>query len=170
MRVLVADEFEQSGLDQLAMIGCEVGYRPKAKDQALVQEVESFWPDVLVVRSAKVTEAALAAGNLKLIVRAGAGYNNIDVAAASERGIFVSNCPGKNSVAVAELAMGLILALDRRLVDGTNDLRAGKWNKKEYSKADGLKGKTLGLAGLGRIGLEVARRARAFAMHVVAWS
>ena len=123
------------------------------------------------MRSTKVTRAAIeAAPRLALVVRAGAGYDTIDVAAASERGIFVSNCPGKNSVAVAELAMGLIVALDRRIVDATADLRAGHWNKKEYGKADGLKGKTLGLAGLGRVGSEVARRARAFSMHCIAWS
>src|SRR5271166_4224670 len=169
MRVLIADKFEQSGQDGLKSAGCEIAYQPGTKDQALVQEIERFRPDVLVVRSTAVTEAILAAGAVKLVVRAGAGYNTIDVAAASRRGIYVSNCPGKNSVAVAELAMGLLLALDRRIVDGTDDLRAGKWNKKEYGKADGLKDKTLGLAGLGRIGVEVAKRARAFAMHVVAW-
>jgi D-3-phosphoglycerate dehydrogenase len=105
-----------------------------------------------------------------LIVRAGAGVNTIDVAAASKRGIYVSNCPGKNSVAVAELAMALILALDRRIADNVADLRAGKWNKKEYSKARGLKGQTLGLIGFGHIGQEVARRARAFGMDVLVWS
>ncbi|HMC58882.1 MAG TPA: 3-phosphoglycerate dehydrogenase family protein [Candidatus Solibacter sp.] len=170
MRVLIADQFEQSGLDKLSAIGCEVGYRPKAKDQALVQEVESFWPDVLVVRSAKVSEAALAAGNLKLVVRAGAGYNNIDVAAASRRGIYVSNCPGKNSIAVAELAFGLILALDRQIADNVLALRQGQWNKKEFSKARGLYGRTLGLIGLGRIGREMIPRARAFGLPVTAWS
>ena len=86
----------------------------------------------------------LDAGRLSLIVRAGAGYNTIDVAAASRRGIYVSNCPGKNSMAVAELTMGLILALDRRLADNVVDLCAGKWNKKEYSKARGHRGQTLG--------------------------
>src|SRR5471030_961343 len=170
MRVLIADQFEQSGLDKLAAIGCEVGYRPKAKDQALVQEVESFWPDVLVVRSAKVSEAALAAGNLKLVVRAGSGYNTIDVAAASKRGIYVSNCPGKNSIAVAELAFGLILALDRRIADNVISLRKGEWKKEEYSKAPGLFGRTLGLIGVGQIGREMIPRAKAFGMPVVAWS
>jgi D-3-phosphoglycerate dehydrogenase len=108
--------------------------------------------------------------SLALVIRAGAGTNTIDVKRASALGIFVANCPGKNSVAVAELTMGLILALDRRIVDGTADLRAGKWAKKEYSKARGLKGRTLGIIGMGQIGQEVARRARAFDMRVVAWS
>jgi D-3-phosphoglycerate dehydrogenase len=102
-------------------------------------------------------------------VRAGAGTNTIDVDAASERGIWVANCPGKNAIAVAELAFGLILALDRRIVDATTDLRAGKWNKTEYSKAKGLYGRTLGVIGVGTIGGEVARRARAFGMKIVAW-
>jgi D-3-phosphoglycerate dehydrogenase len=112
----------------------------------------------------------LAAGPLKLIVRAGAGYNTIDVAAASRRGIYVSNCPGKNSIAVAELAFALILALDRRIADAVIALRSGQWNKKEFSKARGLFGRTLGLVGLGKIGQEMIPRANAFGMPVVAWS
>ena len=117
MRVLIADEFEQSGRDELQALGCEVRFAPKLKDEALVAGVEQFRPDVLVVRGTKVPEAVLAAGALKLVVRAGAGYNTIDVAAASRRGIYVSNCPGKNSIAVAELAFGLILAIDRQIPD-----------------------------------------------------
>src|SRR5207237_9559578 len=109
-----------------------------------------------------------AAGPLKLIVRAGAGYNTIDVAAASRRGIYVSNCPGKNSIAVAELAFALILALDRRIADNVITLRQGQWNKKEFSKARGLYGRTLGLVGTGQIGQEMIMRARAFGMPVVA--
>ena len=105
--------------------------------------------DVLIVRSTKVTAAAMAP-SLKLIVRAGAGVNTIDVKAATARGIVVANCPGKNAIAVAELAFGLMLALDRRIPDNVADLRAGKWNKKEYSKARGLYGMTLGLLGAGQ--------------------
>jgi len=126
--------------------------------------------EVLVVRSTKVTEAALDAGRLSLVVRAGAGYNTIDVKAASARGIFVSNCPGKNSVAVAELAFALMLALDRRVPDNVADLRAGKWDKKEYGRARGLYGRTLGLIGLGQIGREMIPRAHAFGLEVVGWS
>jgi D-3-phosphoglycerate dehydrogenase len=170
MRVLIADEFEQSGRDELQSMGCEVRFSPKLKDDSLVAEVEQFRPDVLVVRSTKVPEAVLAAGALKLVVRAGAGYNTIDVAAASRRGIYVSNCPGRNSVAVAELAFGLILALDRHIADNVIALRQGQWNKSAFSKARGLFGRTLGLIGLGQIGREVASRARAFGLPVVAWS
>ena len=112
----------------------------------------------------------LDAGRLALVVRAGAGYNTIDVATASRRGIYVSNCPGKNAIAVAELAFALLLALDRRVADNVSDFRAGKWNKKEYSKARGLLGRTLGLLGFGNIGQEMAKRAHAFGMPIVVWS
>ncbi len=170
MRVLIADKFEQSGQDGLEAAGCEFSYQPDVKDEALVEAIRSYAPDVLVVRGTKVTEPMLDAGALKLIVRAGAGYNTIDVAAASRRGVYVSNCPGKNSVAVAELALALILALDRRVADNVIQLREGKWNKKEFSKARGLLGRTLGLVGTGQIGREVVTRARAFGLHVIAWS
>ena len=170
MKVLVADKFEKSGLDGLQDIGCEVVYNADLKEDTLVKAVRDSGADVLVVRSTKVTEPMLDAGRLSLVVRAGAGYDNIDMKAASERGIYVANCPGKNSVAVAELAFGLILALDRRIPDNVADLRAGKWNKKEYSKARGLHGRTLGLLGFGNIGQEMARRAQAFGMHLAIWS
>lgn len=170
MRILIADKFEQSGRDGLQSIGCDISFQPDLKDDALVAAIGNERPDVLVVRGTKVTEPMLAAGALKLIVRAGAGYNTIDVAAASRRGIYVSNCPGKNSIAVAELAFALILALDRRIADNVIALRSGEWNKKEFSKARGLFGRTLGLVGVGKIGQEMIPRARAFGMPVIAWS
>src|SRR5882724_10262326 len=170
MKILIADKFEKSGQEGLAEIGCEVLYQPDLKDEVLVAAIANELPDVLVVRGTKVTEPMLEAGALKLVVRAGAGYNTIDVAAASRRGIYVSNCPGKNSIAVAELAFALILALDRRIADNVIALRRGEWNKKEFSKARGLYGRTLGLIGVGKIGQEMIPRARAFGMPVVAWS
>ncbi len=170
MKVLIADKFEQSGIDGLKAIGCEVISNPDLKDESLTQAIGDTQADVLVVRSTKVNEAALSAGRLSLVVRAGAGYNTIDVKAASARGVYVSNCPGKNSTAVAELAFGLILALDRRIPDNVVELRAGKWNKKEFSKAKGLYGRTLGLIGIGQIGREMIARAHAFGMNVVGWS
>src|SRR6266851_2731082 len=166
MKVLVADAFEQSGLDGLKKAGCDVVYQPDLKDDTLKEAVRATMADVLVVRGTEVGATTIEAGSLSLVVRAGAGYNTIDVAAASKRGICVSNCPGKNAIAVAELAFGLILALDRRLPDNVADLRAGRWNKKEYSKARGLFGRTLGLLGYGNIGQEMAVRARAFGMPV----
>jgi D-3-phosphoglycerate dehydrogenase len=170
MKVLIADKFEKSGLDGLKAAGCDVIFQPDASGDSLTAAIKESRAPVLVVRSTKVTEAMLDAGVLSLIVRAGAGVNTIDVAGASKRGIYVSNCPGKNSVAVAELTMGLILSVDRRIPDNVSELRAGKWNKKEYSKAKGLSGQTLGLIGFGHIGQEVAARARAFGMPVLVWS
>jgi len=170
MKILVADKFEKSGLDGLGGLGCEVAYEPEAKDEALVEAIRRHAPEILVVRSTKVGAPALDAGPLALVVRAGAGVNTIDVAGASARGVYVANCPGKNAVAVAELTLGLLLALDRRIPDAVADLRAGRWNKKEYSKANGLMGRTLGVLGLGSIAVEVIRRADAFGLRVVAWS
>ncbi len=170
MLILIADKFEQSGRDGLQALGCDIIYQPDLKEQALTEAISVRNPDVLVVRSTKVTEPMLAAGHIKLVVRAGAGYNTIDVAAASKRGIYVSNCPGKNSIAVAELAFALILALDRRIADNVISLRRGEWNKKEFSQARGLFGRTLGLIGIGKIGQEMIPRARAFGMPVIAWS
>jgi len=170
MKALVADKFEKSGLEGLAEAGFEVLYEPDVKDDALPERLTESGAEVLVVRSKKVSRAALQAGRLSLVIRAGAGYNTIDVEAASERGISVANCPGKNSIAVAELAFGLILALDRRIPENAADLQRGVWNKKEYSKAKGLFGRTLGLIGTGGIGREMIPRARAFGMPVVAWS
>jgi D-3-phosphoglycerate dehydrogenase len=170
MKVLIADKFEKSGIEGLKAAGCEVVYEPELKEDPLTRAIASSGADVLVVRGTKVTEPMLDAGRLSLIVRAGAGYNTIDVAAASRRGIYVSNCPGKNAIAVAELAFGLILALDRRIPDNVAELRAGTWNKKEYSKAQGLYGRTIALLGVGNIGQEMIRRAAGFGMRVVIWS
>lgn len=170
MKVLIADKFESTGIDGLAGAGCETLYEPELEDEALRDAISSSQADVLVVRGTKVTAPMLDAGRVSLIVRAGAGYNTIDVAAASTRGIYVSNCPGKNAVAVAELAFALILSIDRRVPDNVADLRAGIWNKTEYSKARGLYGATLGLLGVGSIGTEMIRRAAGFGLNVVLWS
>jgi D-3-phosphoglycerate dehydrogenase len=170
LKILIADKFEKSGIDGLKAAACEVVIDPDLKDDALKDAIAKTGADVLVVRGTKVTAPMLDAGRLSLIVRAGAGYNTIDVAAASQRGIYVSNCPGKNAIAVAELAFALILALDRRVPDNVAELRAGRWNKKEYSKAQGLYGRTIGLLGVGNIGQEMIRRAAGFGLNVVLWS
>jgi D-3-phosphoglycerate dehydrogenase len=170
MKVLVADKFETSGVEGLKAAGCEVIYEPDLKEDALTQAISDGGADVLVVRATRVTAAMLDAGRLSLVVRAGAGYNTIDVAAASTRGIYVSNCPGRNAIAVAELAFGLLLSIDRRIPDNVAELRAGHWNKKEYSKAPGLYGRTLVLLGVGSIGQEMIRRAAGFGLNVVIWS
>jgi D-3-phosphoglycerate dehydrogenase len=169
MRALVADAFPVRYIDDLRALGLDVVYDPNVTAEALPEKAKDA--TVLLVRSKKVDRATItAAKDLGLVLRAGAGYDTIDVAAASERGIYVANCPGKNAVAVAELTLGLILALDRRIADGTADLRAGKWNKKEYSKAEGLKGRTIGVVGTGAIGLAVIERAKSFEMKVIAHS
>ncbi len=170
MKVLVADKFEKSGLEGLKALGCEVLYEPDLKDDALTARLKESEAPILVVRSTKVTRDMLENSKLGLVIRAGAGYNTIDVAAASERGILVTNCPGKNSQAVAELAFGLLIACDRHIADNVSQLREGKWNKKGFSKALGLHGRTLGLVGMGKIGQEMVTRAQAFGMNVIAYS
>jgi D-3-phosphoglycerate dehydrogenase len=171
MRVLIADKFEKVGIDGLKEIGCEVDSQPDLSADTLPGALERVDPQILIVRSTKVTAAALkSAASLSLVIRAGAGVDNIDMPTASSLGIFVANCPGKNSIAVAELVMGLILSCDRRIPDQTAELRAGQWSKGEYSKARGLHGRTIGIVGLGQIGREILVRARAFGMHAVAWS
>jgi D-3-phosphoglycerate dehydrogenase len=171
MRVLIADKFEKVGIDGLKEIGCEVESQPDLGADTLPGALERVDPQILIVRSTKVTAAALkSAASLSLVIRAGAGVDNIDMPTASGLGIFVANCPGKNSIAVAELVMGLILSADRRIPDQVAELRAGQWSKGEYSKARGLHGRTIGIVGLGQIGREILVRARAFGMHAVAWS
>ena len=170
MKILIADKFPDNGRTELLQAGFEIVYDPDLKEDALAAAIKSSGADILVVRGTKVTGEMLEGGRLSLVVRAGAGYNTIDVKTASSRGIYVTNCPGKNSIAVSELAFGLMLSLDRRIHDNVGDLRQGRWNKKEYSKARGVFGRTLGLIGVGRIGQEMIYRAKAFGMPVVAWS
>ena len=171
MKVLIADKYESSGIEQLKALHCEVFSKPDAKGEKLVAAIKELSPDILIVRSNQVNKEALeACKSLALVIRAGAGVNTIDVKSASAMGIYVANCPGKNSVAVAELAWGLILSADRRIPDNVASLREGKWNKKSYGEAKGLKGRTLGLIGLGAIAQEMVPRARAFGMNVIAWS
>jgi len=170
-RVLISDKFPDSAVEAIRELGCEVIYEAAWKDNDLAEGIRELQPEVLVVRSTKVTSQMIEAGpSLNLIIRAGAGYNTIDIEAASGKSVYVANCPGKNSIAVAELAMGLIMSIDRRIPENVADLKEGKWNKAEYSKADGIAGKKLGIIGTGRIGQEVVTRARAFGMKVYAWS
>ncbi|MEZ4454139.1 MAG: phosphoglycerate dehydrogenase [Nannocystaceae bacterium] len=168
MRVLIADKFSPQGLATLQGMTDEVFYRPELTPETLPDALKETRASILVVRSTVVSAEVFAAiDELSLVIRAGAGTNTIDLQAASRRGIFVANCPGKNAIAVAELTMGLLLALDRRIVDATVDLRAGKWDKARYGKARGVKGQTLGLVGFGMIGREVALRARAFGLKIL---
>lgn len=169
MKVLIADKMSSQTEVALRELGAKLEVKPDLSADDLPGAIGDA--QVLIVRSTKVTAATIAAGKkLSLIVRAGAGVNTIDVDAASQRGIYVTNCPGKNSAAVAELAIGLLIACDRRIVNATNDLRNGQWRKKEYGKARGLRGRTLGIIGMGMIGKEVATRAQGLGMQVLAWS
>ncbi len=171
MKILIADKLSTSAVEKLMNGGHDVVSRPDAKGETLLAALSEVRPTALIVRSTKVSAEAMdQSPDLELIVRAGAGYDNIDVSGASDRGVFVANCPGKNAAAVAELTIGLMLSLDRSIPDNVIDAREGIWNKARYGKASGLKGRTLGVIGLGNIGLEVVRRAHSFDMHVVGWS
>jgi len=169
MRLLIADKLHPRAVEELRTLPLEVVYEPELNKESLEKRLQGV--GILVVRSTEVTAAAIeSTKQLNLIVRAGAAYSTIDVRAASKRGIYVANCPGKNASAVAELVLGMMVALDRRIPDAVASLKAGKWERQEYGKAEGLHGKTLGIAGMGAIGRELAQRARAFGLNVVAWS
>lgn len=168
MKILIADKFPDQYVDKIKSVG-DVIYEAKLKENDLPSNIKDV--DILVVRSTVVNEECINNSNkLSLIIRAGAGVNNINIKAANKKGIYVANCPGKNSIAVAELAMGLICAIDRKIPDNVIDFKNGTWNKGAYSKAEGLFGKTLGVIGVGQIGAELILRAKAFGMNIIAWS
>ncbi|GAB4385386.1 MAG: hypothetical protein Kow0022_11080 [Phycisphaerales bacterium] len=168
MNILVADKLESECIQGLQNLGCSVHVDPELGPDTLGEAIRKTEAEILVVRSTKVPGAVLeGATTLRGIVRAGAGVDNIDVAAATRAGIAVSNCPGMNSAAVAELTMGLLIACDRRIPQQTAELKAGHWNKREYSKARGLLGATMLVIGRGAIGRQVVRRAKAFGMHLL---
>jgi D-3-phosphoglycerate dehydrogenase len=165
LKVLVADKFPDKYIQQMKDLDLEVNYNPKLGEKDLPEAAKDS--DIVVVRSTVVNEETINGGKkLNLIIRAGSGVNNINIAAANKKGIYVTNCPGMNAVAVAELAIGLMISLDRFIPDNVGDFNKGVWNKDKYSKGKGLKGKTLGLIGVGNIGKEVAKRALAFEMNV----
>jgi D-3-phosphoglycerate dehydrogenase len=169
MRLLIADRLPQTQVEKLRGVVKELQYEPELTAETLGAHMSGV--NILVVRGTKVTGDALEnADALELIVRSGAGTENIDLEAASARGIYVTNCPEKNSAAVAELTMGLLLAVDRRVPEQDNALKERRWNKAEFAKAEGLKGRCFGVIGLGAVGKEVIKRAKAFDMSVVAWS
>jgi D-3-phosphoglycerate dehydrogenase len=169
MRLLIADKLHPRAVEELRALPVQVEYEPEITKETLEAKLPGV--GILVVRSTEVTAQALEKSReLNLIVRAGAEFSTIDARAAAKRGVFVANCPGRNAGAVAELAMAMMIALDRRIPDAVASLRAGKWERAEYGKAEGIYGKTLGIAGLGAIGREVAARAKAFGLHVVGWS
>lgn len=165
MKVLIADKLPDKYVQKLRDHDLEVAFEPKLGENDLVEAAKDA--DILIVRSTVVNAKTIEnSQKLNLIIRAGAGYNNIDVSAANKKGVYVANCPGKNAIAVAELAMGLIIGLDRQIPDNVSDFKNGTWNKAAYSKGKGLYGKTIAIVGLGNIGREVAIRAKAFGMNV----
>lgn len=169
MKILIADKFPDLYTEKIKSLADELIVNPKLIADDLPSNIKDI--DILIVRSTVVNEKCINNSNkLSLIIRAGAGINNIDIKAANEKGIYVANCPGKNSIAVAELAMGLICSIDRRIPDNVIDFKNGKWNKALYSKADGLYGKTLGIVGVGQIGTELIYRAKSFGLGIIAWS
>lgn len=171
MNVLVADKFDPECIAGLEELGCRVHVDLDLGPEQMGDAIRATEADVLCVRSTKVPASVIdAVDSLKLIVRGGAGYDNIDTAAAGAKGIPVCNCPGMNAVAVAELTFGHILNLDRRIAQQTSELAGGHWNKNEYAKAKGLKGRKLLVIGMGSIGTEVIKRAQAFGMKVSAQS
>jgi D-3-phosphoglycerate dehydrogenase len=168
MKVLVADLFSPDGLKDMEASGIDVKYDHSLNGESLSKAMAEFQPNALVVRSTKVTaENVNADPKLQLVVRAGAGYDTIDVNYCAKQGIYVANCPGKNSHAVAELALALMLGIDRRLAEGVQLLKEGKWNKGMFANCVGLKGRTLGLIGLGSISQLVLERAKAFEMSCI---
>jgi D-3-phosphoglycerate dehydrogenase / 2-oxoglutarate reductase len=165
MHLLFADRLPEQTLVELEARGHACVMEPGLAAGDLPARIAGF--DGLVVRSTRVERKVFeVADRLALVIRAGAGTNTIDTDAAASRGVLVSNVPGRNAAAVAELTMGLLLAIDRRLADNVADLRNGRWDKASYSKADGLLGSTMGIIGLGSIGFAVAERAAAFGIHL----
>jgi len=168
MRILVTCELPEFALEELRALGAEVQYEPKLRAEALREAIAGI--GILVVSAKRVSPEVITRGSaLQMIVRAGPGPGDIAMEEASTQGVFVAHCPDQHAAAVAELALGLLLALDRRIVDNTLALREGRWMRGEFKDARGLAGRTLGILGYGSIGRELARRARAFGMHVVAW-
>jgi D-3-phosphoglycerate dehydrogenase / 2-oxoglutarate reductase len=168
-KILIADEIHACGTPYLKENGHEVIEKFTITPDELLHEISSY--EGLIVRSrTKVTADVIAAGKrLKVIARAGSGVDNIDVSAATNRGITVVNAAGANAEAVAEHTFGLIIALARNLVPVSSALSKGQWEKKTYEAME-LEGKTLGIVGLGKIGLRVARFGWAFGMNVVVHS
>jgi D-3-phosphoglycerate dehydrogenase len=165
MKILIADSFPSSHADSLAQMGHSCTIEPGLDENTLPVAIADH--EIIIVRSTKVTAEALDAGeDLKLVIRAGAGTNTIDKSHASSKGVRVCNVPGANAVAVAELVMGMIIAIDRNIAANVTDLRSKVWNKKKYSNARGLHGQCIGILGLGAIGMAVAERAAAFGMKV----
>lgn len=164
MKVLVADRLPERTLAEMRALGVEVTYDPGIGEGDLAAALDGV--SVLVVRGTSVTAEAIGASPaLSLIIRAGAELGTIDVRTASERGVYVATCPGRNAAAVAELTMTLIGCLDRRVPDAVHSLRSGRWEKDDFARAVGLRGRRIGIYGLGHVGRAVLRMARAYGLE-----
>jgi D-3-phosphoglycerate dehydrogenase / 2-oxoglutarate reductase len=168
MRILVADRLPDRFVQAMDARGHQCVVAAELTEASLPTAMTGV--DVLVVRSTRVpAEVFAAADSLRLVVRAGSGTNTIDCEGATSAGVLVANVPGRNSIAVAELTIGLLLAVDRAIPDGTSELRAGRWDKQRFSGVGrGLYGRSMGIVGLGNIGLAVAERATGFGMRLFA--
>lgn len=169
LNVLVADKFSEAGMAELKAMGMNIEYDASLNGDSLVSALNEHKPEVLVVRSTKVPAQAVdaASPNLSLVLRAGAGYDTIDWQYCSTRSVYVANCAGMNSHAVAELAMGLMLSVDRRIADGNALLKEGQWHKGDFAKCRGIKGRNMGIIGFGNIGQLVCQRANGFEMNIL---
>lgn len=167
-RVLVADDLSSEGVEVLRRAGLQVDVRVGMKPEELEEAIGDY--DAIAVRSAtKVTARVLEkATRLRVVGRAGVGIDNVDLEAATRRGVVVMNSPGGSSVTVAELAVGMMLALSRHIAQATASTKAGKWEKKRFQGHE-LSGKTLGVVGIGNIGSVVVERARSMRMSAVAY-
>src|SRR6202161_2292531 len=148
MRLLIADKLHPRAVEELRALPIQVDYEPEITKETLEAKLPGV--GILVVRSTEVTAQAIEKSKeLNLIVRAGAEFSTIDVRAAAKHGVYVAHCPGRNAAAGAALVLGMAIASDRRIPDAVASLRSGKWERTEFGKAEGIYGKTLGIAGLG---------------------
>ncbi|MEJ5166480.1 MAG: D-2-hydroxyacid dehydrogenase [Thermoanaerobaculia bacterium] len=168
MKVLICDKVSKGAIEKMKNAGLQVDDKAGITPEELLSIVENY--DCIVVRSAtKVKRDVIEkAKNLKLIVRGGVGVDNIDVQAAKEKGIEVMNTPKASTESVAELAIGLIFALARKIPQADRSMKEGKWEKKAFEGLE-VGGKTLGIIGIGRIGQSVAKKAKDLGMKVLAW-
>ncbi len=168
VKVLVSDPISEKAIEGLKNLGCDVSVKTGMDKEELMNTIGEF--EVIVVRSAtKLREDVLSkAKNLKLIIRGGVGLDNIDLEAAKKLGITVKNTPSASAISVAELAIGMMFALSRKLSEADRSMKEGKWEKKKF-KGTELYGKILGVIGLGNIGIEVCKRATCLGMKVLGY-
>ena len=169
MKLLVTDELSKEGLEMLSRGGqVHVDVRPKIPHEDLMKIIGDY--DALIIRSGtKVTAEVIEAGkNLKVVGRAGVGVDNVDVEAATRRGILVMNTPSANIISAAEHTMAMMMSLARNIVWADASLKKGEWKRSKFTGIE-LNGKTLGIVGIGRVGGEVAKRAKSFQMKLIGY-